>query len=102
MDPVLSSITREAVPKADYRVRRRKYGDERLLIRHTKYIRIDEVTDCVWLACERDCTVEQIINSVANTYQIPSDQAITATMLRLERLRALGFVTFDPNLSASD
>jgi hypothetical protein len=98
VDPGLTSIRRDAAVRADYRVRRRKYDENRFLIRHTEFVVIDEITDAVWVACERGCTVGEIITAVEDSQHLPLGEAAAAVVVTLERLRARGFVTYvDPH-----
>ena len=95
MGPTLRSLPRTTVVRADYRVCRRRYNETTLLIRHTEYFEIDGITDSVWLDCERSSTVGAIIESVARKHALPLSEALAATVVTLERFRALGFVTYE-------
>jgi hypothetical protein len=98
----VTSVARDALVEVDYRVRRRRYDDSSFLVRHLEYVEIDEITDGVWLACEHGGTVGDVINVVAERHQLPLGEAIAATVVILERLRALGFVTYGPRPVLAD
>jgi hypothetical protein len=98
--PALTTIRRDAVVRADYRVYRRRYNELTLLIRHTEYFEIDAITDSVWLGCERSSTVGEITESVARRHALPLGEALAATILTLERFRALGFVSYEAGAAA--
>jgi nucleoside-diphosphate-sugar epimerase len=90
----VTSVARDAVVEVDYRVRRRKYHDTSFLIRRTDYVELDDLTDAVWLACERGGTVGDVINVVVERQRLPLSDAVGAVAVTLERFRALGFVTY--------
>ena len=79
----------------DYRVRRRRFGDTAVLIHNTRVAKVDEFADCVWLACERDWTIGQIVRHVAERQGLPLPEALSAAVLALERFRDLGFLSYD-------
>jgi hypothetical protein len=87
---------------ADYHVRRRRYHDTTFLIRHNEYFGVDALTDAVWLGCERGATVGEIIASVAQRLELPLDEAVAGTAVTLERFRALGFVSYEPEALAAE
>jgi hypothetical protein len=95
MDPELTTVSRDAAVRADYRVRRRRYGDMRILIRRTQHYQLDQLTDSVWLACERGSTVGEIVKTVAREHGLPLADALAATVFTLEQFRAVGIVTYE-------
>ncbi len=88
------SVARDTVVEVDYRVRRRKYHDTSILIRRTDYVELDDLSDSVWLSCERGGTVGDIIEAVADHQGLALGDAVGAVAVTLERFRALGFVTY--------
>lgn len=90
----MTSVARDAVVEVDYRVRRRKYHDSSFLIRRTNYVELDDLTDSVWLACERGGTVGDVITAVANQQGLPMGEAVGGVAVTLERFRALGFIAY--------
>ena len=89
------TISREAVPRPSFEVRRRRYGDGRWLVHHNAIYEIDALVDAVWLGCVDGLTVEQTIHRVAETHGLSLGDAIAATTAALGRLAALGFVDLD-------
>src|SRR5262249_28729316 len=98
----LTTIRRDATVRADYRVCRRRYNELTLLIRHIEYFEIDAITDAVWLACERSCTVGEIAESVARKHALPLGEALAATLVTLERFPALGFASYERRATAPE
>lgn len=96
MGPVLTTIRRDGIVRADHRVRRRRYGEQALLVRHVEYVVLDAIADSVWLGCERGDTVGEIVTGVAGRHGLPLHEALAATVAALEHFRALGFVHDDP------
>ena len=90
-----TTISRDAVPRVSWEVRRRRYGDGRWLVRHNDVYEIDPVTDAVWLGCAEALTVEAIIHRVAEAFDVPLADAITQTVEALSGLVRLGFVELD-------
>ena len=97
---VLTTISVDWVVHVDYRVRRRRFGDAAVLVYNTRVARIDDFADAVWLACERDWTIGQIVRHVAERQGIPLPEALSAVVLALERFRALGFLSYDDDSGA--
>ncbi len=95
MDPDLTSVSKHAVPKVSYRVRRRRYSDAAWLLHHNDRYQLDALTDSIWLACEESLTIEQIIERVAAEHSLPLDEAIAATVYTLEQFRGLGFLEYE-------
>jgi len=90
-----TTISRDAVPRASWEVRRRRYGDGRWLVHHNDVFEIDPVTDAVWLACAEALTVEAIIHRVAAAFELSVPDAITQTIEALSGLLRRGFVEID-------
>ena len=90
-----ATISRDAVPRVSWEVRRRRYGDGRWLVRHNDVYEIDPVTDAVWLGCAEGLTVEAIIHRVAEAREVPLADAIAQTVDALSGLLRLGFVDLD-------
>jgi len=90
-----TTISRDAVPRVSWEVRRRKYDDRRWLVRHNDVYEIDPVTDAVWLGCADGLTVEATIHRVAKTFELPLADAIARTVDALAGLAQLGFVELD-------
>lgn len=89
------TISRDAVPRVSWEVRRRRYGDGRWLVRHNDVYEIDPVTDAVWLACAEGLTVEATIHRVAKAFELSLADAIAQTVEALSGLLRLGFVEID-------
>jgi hypothetical protein len=90
-----TTISRDAVPRVSWEVRRRRYGDRRWLVRHNDVYEIDPVTDAVWLGCAEGLTVAATIHRVAQTFELPVADAIARTVDALSGFMALGFVELD-------
>ena len=90
-----TTISRDAVPRVSWEVRRRRYGDGRWLVRHNDVYEIDPVTDAVWLACAEGLTVETTIHRVAEAFELPLADAIAQTVGAISGLVQLGFVELD-------
>jgi hypothetical protein len=90
-----TTISRDAVPRVSFEVRRRRYGDRRWLVRHNDIYEIDPVTDAVWLGCAEGLTVQETIHRVAQAFELPIADAITQTVEALSGFSRLGFVEFD-------
>ena len=90
-----ATISRDAVPRVSWEVRRRRYGERRWLVRHNDVYEIDPVTDAVWLGCADGLTVEATIRGVAETFELPLADAIARTVAALSGLAGLGFVELD-------
>lgn len=89
------TISRDAVPRVSWEVRRRRYGDRRWLVRHNDVYEIDPVTDAVWLGCADGLTVEATIHRVARAFELPVGEAIDRTVEALAGFSRLGFVELD-------
>ena len=89
------SISRDAVPRVSWEVRRRRLGDRRWLIRHNDIFEIDPVTDAVWMACADGLAVKEIVVHVARIFALEMPAALEATSHALARFAHLGFVTFE-------
>src|SRR5262245_55605815 len=83
-----------AVPMVNYQVRRRRYNDTSWLVRRNDWYETDRFTDAVWLLCEQSLTIEQIVESMAEAEEMSLGEALGATMLTLERFRALGLLNY--------
>lgn len=90
-----TTISRDAVPRVSWEVRRRRYGDRRWLVRHNDVYEIDPVTDAVWLGCAEGLTVEATIHRVAQTFELPVADAVARTVDALSGFSRLGFVELD-------
>jgi hypothetical protein len=90
-----TTISRDAIPRVSFEVRRRRYGDRRWLVRHNDIYEIDPVTDAVWLGCAEGLTVQETIHRVAQAFELPIADAIAQTVEALSRFSRLGFVAFD-------
>jgi hypothetical protein len=91
----VTALSKHAVPKVHYRLRRRRYNDTSWLIDHNDWYELDELTDAVWLACEQGLTVEQIVESVAARQGLPLNEALAATIDTLARFQSLGFLEWE-------
>jgi len=87
-----TTISRDAVPRVSWEVRRRRYGDRRWLVRHNDVYEIDPVTDAVWLGCAEGLTVQETILRVAHDLELPIADAISQTVEALSGFLSLGFV----------
>jgi hypothetical protein len=94
-------LSKDAIPRVNYRVRRRRYADTPFLIYQNDWYEIDELADSIWLACEHGLTVEAITKAVATGHGLPLGEALAATVGILERFRALGFVEL-PDAGTTD
>jgi hypothetical protein len=88
------TVSRDAVVRPDHRVRRRRYGEQAFLIRHLEYFALDGMSDTVWRGCERALPVGEVVALVAREHALPLDEALAATVLALERFRALALVHY--------
>ena len=91
----MTTLSKHAVPKVHYRLRRRRYNDTSWLVDYNDLYELDDVTDAVWLACEQELTVEQIIRTVAERQGLPLNEALAATVVTLQRFRELGFLDWE-------
>lgn len=92
MDPALTWIGSDAVPRANFRARRRHYGDTRWLVLRNEWYELDEATDIVWLGCERSLTVAELIHDVAARTAMPLNEAMAAVAYALLRFHTLGLI----------
>jgi hypothetical protein len=86
------TISRDSTPRVSWEVRRRRYGDRRWLVRLNDVYEIDPITDAVWLGCIEGLTVQATIGRVADSCELPLQDAISATVEALGFLSTLGFV----------
>jgi hypothetical protein len=89
------TISKQAVPRTSFRVRRRRYGDARWLVSHNEIYHVDALTDTVWLACTEGLTVEELAHRVADREDLPLAEALAATVGTLELLRERGLIELD-------
>ena len=90
----MTTISKHAVPRVSYRVRRRHYDATRWLVQQNDWYELDELTDAVWTACEQGLTVEEIILRVARDQNLPLREAVAYTAYTLERFRMLGLLDY--------
>jgi hypothetical protein len=91
----MNEISKDATPRANFRVRRRRYDTTSWLVDRNTWYQIDELADTVWLSCEDGFTVEQIAHEVARRHQLPLGEALAGTVGLLLHFRALGLVALD-------
>jgi hypothetical protein len=89
-------ISKQSMPRATWQARRRRYGDERWLVRFNDFYELDPITDAVWLGCQDGLTVEGIVHRVAECEGLPAAEALAATVAALERFAELGLVELQP------
>jgi hypothetical protein len=94
----MNELAKDAVPRVNYRVRRRHYGDSRWLVYRNDWYVIDELSDTVWLACQEGYTIEKITHEVAARHQYPLGEALAAVVGLILHLRSLGLVSIDPKV----
>jgi inorganic pyrophosphatase len=91
---VTQTISKDAVPRMDYRVRRRRSGERVHLVYRNRFHELDALSDAVWLAGEQGLSIEQICHRLESRHALPLDEAIAATMASLEWFHSLGFVEY--------
>jgi hypothetical protein len=91
----VTSVSRDTAVRVDFRVRRRKYADTAVLIRHNDFVELDDLTDTIWLTVERGATIGEVATALATRHELPLGEALAATVATLESLREMGFVTYD-------
>ena len=92
----MNELSKHAVPKMNYRVRRRHYGDSRWLVYRNDWYAIDELTDTVWLSCQEGYSVEKIIQEVAARHAYPLGEALAGVVGVILQLESLGLVSIEP------
>jgi hypothetical protein len=93
MDSEIKVISKNAIPRTNFRVRRRRYNDITWLVQHNEWVALDDLSDLVWRACEASLTVEQIALSLAAEGNIPLRDALAATVYALGEFHQMGFVS---------
>jgi hypothetical protein len=91
----VTSLPRDTSVRVDYRVRRRKYADTAVLVRHNDFVELDDLTDTIWLTLERGATVAEVVTALTSVHDLPLGEALAATVATLEHLREMGFVNYD-------
>jgi hypothetical protein len=94
-EPDERPIDPQIVPVASWEVRRRRYGEQRWLVRHNQAFEVDPVVDLVWLACSEGLSVGEMAARVAETLDVTPAQATTATDTALHMLAEATFVVLD-------
>lgn len=72
------TVTLDTVPRPSWEVRRRRYGDQRALVRHNEIFQLDTLTDAVWRACGEGLTVLGIAKRLTEEFTMPPAIALQA------------------------
>src|SRR3712207_6622576 len=76
----------------DFRVRRRRVGDQvSLLYGHTK-LDVDPVADRVWLGCDAQQSVAEIVAAVADSGLCEASEALTLVLAVVAHLESEGLL----------
>ena len=67
--PTKSEAQIDRIPTRDFRVRRRRSGDQLKLIRDNYIYEIDAGTDLIWQLCDGESTIAHIAARLANAGQ---------------------------------
>ncbi|MEA3334274.1 MAG: hypothetical protein U9R25_00065 [Chloroflexota bacterium] len=91
----MMAISRDAVPRTNFMVRRRRFDEAIWLVRYNDWYVLDDPSDYVWRGCEASWTVEEIIKRMAVDQDMSLADAMAATVYALGLFRELGFLTWD-------
>ena len=93
-DEASIELSLTSIPVQSWDVRRRRYGDQRWLVRHNETFEMDPFTDAVWRACGAKVSVAAVAKLVADELDLPPVELLEPTMSALALLGDVGLVTF--------
>lgn len=88
----MNSIACSDMARANYRVRRRRYGGKVWLIQHNKWFEIDSLFDCVWQAALAARSFEEVSMLTRRRFEWPLSECVASVSAVWAILRDFGLI----------